>query len=435
MNTGKETMAQWRVRDFHESDLDQVVRVWEESRDTGDRPVHGLNEIIDACAKGLAAVALVGEAVTGVIVARLHSDRASILMLGLAKDWRGRGLGSSLLSYLEKRLINRGIFHMSALLPPGETGALAYKNSGYEIRDLTYFERSVSLQPQEARHLTELGGRMLPRDLWDQLAGMVDEKALIERRLVLPLSHPELAEGYGVTPPRAVVLFGPPGTGKTTFAKAVASRLNWPFVELSPSRMGADPAGLAAALRSSFRDIEELEHAVVFIDEVEEIASHRTGEPPSSTQGVTNELLKIIPAFREQGGRILICATNFIRSLDKAFLRHGRFDYIIPIGLPDPAARTAIWSRYIPASAAGSVDIALLAEKSERFTPADIEFAARQASQRALETAFYNEAASPNSIVGPTTEDYLTSIGDTRTTVLPAVLEEFTQDISSIARS
>ena len=107
--------------------------------------------------------------------------------------------------------------------------------------------------------------------------------------------------------------FGPPGTGKTTFAKAIASRLEWSFVEVFPSRLASDPGGLAGALRETFMRIAELEHAVVFIDEVEEIASHRQGEPPSPTQGVTNELLKIIPAFREQPGRLLICATNFIR--------------------------------------------------------------------------------------------------------------------------
>ena len=90
---------------------------------------------------------------------------------------------------------------------------------------------------------------------------------------------PELAERFGVVPPRAIVLFGPPGTGKTTFAKAIASRLEWSFVEVFPSRLAAHPGGLAGALRETFAAIAELEHAVVFIDEVEEIASHRQGEP------------------------------------------------------------------------------------------------------------------------------------------------------------
>ena len=234
-------------------------------------------------------------------------------------------------------------------------------------------------------------------------------------------------------PPRAVVLFGPPGTGKTTFAKAIASRLEWSFVEVFPSRLAADPKGLAGALRETFTKISELEHAVVFIDEVEEIAAQRSGEPPSPLQGVTNELLKIIPTFREQPGRLLVCATNFIRALDSAFLRHGRFDYVIPIGLPDRAARAAIWLRYIPAQVSDAIDIDILVDRTEGFSPADIEFAARSASQRAFEVAIAS-GATASAPDGPSTQDYLEAIAGTRTTVSPETAAEFLEDIEALAR-
>src|SRR6202000_663467 len=95
------------------------------------------------------------------------------------------------------------------------------------------------LRPDQANMLAELGGRMLPPGLWQELAGLEQEKKIIEPRIRSPRAPPDIAARYGVRPPKAVILFGPPGTGKTSFAKGISSRLGWPFVELFPSRLGA----------------------------------------------------------------------------------------------------------------------------------------------------------------------------------------------------
>jgi SpoVK/Ycf46/Vps4 family AAA+-type ATPase len=147
-----------------------------------------------------------------------------------------------------------------------------------------------------------------------------------------------------------------------------------------------------------------------------------------------SELLKLIPTFREKPGHLLIVATNYIRALDDAFLRHGRFDYVIPIGLPDAEARNSIWSRYIPQQALENIDVADLVKRTQGFSPADIEYAARKASQRALEQSIYETKVATKANSTTATEHYLWAITNTRRTVSDEVISEFEQDIESIGR-
>jgi hypothetical protein len=374
---------------------------------------------------GPAVVAVVGDDLVGMAVAQAQGERAWITLVALAGNWRSRGIGSALIAELERRLRTQGIRRIGALLAPGATGTAALENSGYRTRDgLVFYEKVEHLGASDAGLLAELGGRVQPVGLWAALAGMEREKETIERRIVLPLAEPALADRYGVAPPKAVILFGPPGTGKTSFARAVASRLEWPFVELFPSRLAAGSAGgLAASLRDTFHELAGLETVLLFIDEVEEIAGVRSGVAVDPGHGVTNELLKLIPGFRDHDDRLLICATNSVRSLDPAFLRPGRFDYVIPVGPPDAAAREAIWRRYLGRAADG-VGLHRLVEASEMFTPADIEFAARKGAQAAFEREITDRQGTPAD-----TEDYLAAIADTRPSLTEQALTEFREDI------
>jgi transitional endoplasmic reticulum ATPase len=424
-------MPAWHLRDYHDDDLDQAVQVWDQSRRGEKDRVFPISEVMAAAKTSqTAVVAEVGDELVGMAVAQAHGKRGWILLVALASHWRERGIGSALLAELERRLRALGVRHVSTLLPANAAGAKALENSGYLSRDdLVYYEKLEPSGTSDSAVLAALGGRLLPAGLWNAMAGMEREKQVVERRVVLPLEEPTLADRYGVVPPKAVILFGPPGTGKTSFAKAVASRLGWPFVELFPSRLAADTSeGLAAALREVFADLAELDSVLLFIDEVEEIAGVRSGRAVDPGHGVTNELLKLIPVFREHDERLLVCTTNSVRSLDPAFLRPGRFDYVIPIGPPDPTARTAIWTRYL-GTAGDTVDLAQLVQASELFTPADIEFAARKGAQ----AAFEREVSSPQGRLA-TTEDYMTAIADTRPTLTEAAVEEFTEDIQQYSR-
>ena len=401
-------MTMWRVRDFHADDLDAAVRLWDNPEASSEAPGFGLSDLIAAVRSHQpAVVAVVGEELAGTAVATVSGDHGWLMRISLAAAWRHRGIGSGMLGELERRLVSAGVHRIQCLLDgDSEIGPLALEHSGYRARrGMVLYER------------VELGG-------------MVREKELIERRVILPLAQPQLAERLGLVPPRAIVLFGPPGTGKTTFAKGAASRLGWPFVELFPSRLaGESPAGLAAALREAFALVAELDKVVLFIDEVEEIAGSRQPRTVSAAQGVTNEMLKLIPPFREQDERLLICATNSVRALDTAFLRHGRFDYVIPIGTPDRAAREAIWDRYLGAIPHGELEMTAIVEESRLFTPADIEFAARRTAQLVFERVMFEHGSEEAS-----TGDILHAIGQTRRTLTPQVVAEFEQDITDYAR-
>jgi GNAT superfamily N-acetyltransferase len=426
-------MTPWRVRDFHADDLDAVVRLWDNPAASSEAPAFSLSDLIAAVrSHEPAVVAVVGEELAGAAVATINGDRAWVMRISLAGAWRHRGIGSAMLGELERRLVAAGVHRIQCLLGgESEIGVLALEHAGYAARrGMVLYERLEPVGPGSAGVLDQLGGRMIRAGIWDQLGGMVKEKELIERRVILPLAQPQLADRLGLVPPRAIVLFGPPGTGKTTFAKGVASRLGWPCGELFPARLaGESPAGLAAALREAFSLVAELDKVVLFIDEVDEIAGARQPRTVSAAQGVTNEMLKLIPPFREQDERLLICATNSVRALDSAFFRHGRFDYVIPVGPPDPAARAAIWDRYLAAIPHRELDMAAILEESRLFTPADIEFAARRTAQLAFERVLFEHGEEEL-----TTGDILHAIGQTRRTLTTELVSEFEQDIHDYAR-
>ncbi|MAS55943.1 MAG: GNAT family N-acetyltransferase [Nocardioides sp.] len=423
-------MSDWTIRDAEFSDLEALVRLDDASTTAGQPPAFHFADVVSAVARKCPAVLAISSdgGIVGAAISSVSGDEAWVLRLSLAPSHRNRGMGSALLGQLEQRLIALGVQRIRVLFPADETGARALLNNGFTERAaLSLFEKREFTSPQSASLLRELGGLALPAGLWDRVSGMKTEKALIERKVVLPLARPAQAVAHGVAPPRAVMLFGPPGTGKTTFARAVASRLMWPFLELFPSRLASSEGGLAAGINQAFSRISDIDNVVVFIDEVEEVAAKRVAAGSSSA--VVNELLKALVTFRERDGRLLICATNSVSSLDPAFLRHGRFDYVLPIGPPDSEARRAMWIDHL-ATAGEDVDLERLVSASADFTPADITHVARTVAQQMFEHAVDTGARRR-----ATEADYVTAMTSVRPTLNKSSVDQFQHDIETFARA
>ncbi len=407
------------IRPYSSAELSEVLRLFWESSDSWPGTDASMRLLLDAN-----AVCLVAE------------DQGRVVGCGLGVVAAGVGWACridaadgavrvALLDALDGAFTEAGARLVAAVSTDGD----AFVERGFRATGAALFDRELT-QLATPPALEAVGGRTIPVGLWDELKGMDEAKEIIERRVILPLAEPELAARHAVEQPKAIVLFGPPGTGKTTFAKGIASRLGWPFVEIQPSEIGAEGAERQAKLLAeTFDRLLELPEAVVFVDEVEDIASIRHEERRVSPN-ITNEFLKQIPRMRESPHHLLVCATNSVGMLDPAFLRPGRFDYVLPVGPPNDEARAAIWSRYVDEITDEPVVVDVLVEASPLFTPADIEWAARKAAQRAFEREHFAGNGSR-----ATTDDFLAAIAVTRATLTPEMVEDFVADTERFART
>ena len=417
------------IRDLLLSDIGSAVRLLEECRGLADtKPADIAQFVSDVSAGAPGVVAVDRDRIVGVVQARSVDDDAWINVVVIDPDWRHQGVGSAMIQRLEDKLLHLGVRKISALLSSAQAGEAALVNRGFEpSHGLVLYEKLEPLAPTAMRIVDQYGGEILSDLLWDHVAGMEAEKRIIDGRVVAPLSDPETARRIGVRAPATVMLFGPPGTGKTTFAKAIAGRLGWPFIELLPSKLESGDDSLSAELRRAMTDLLQLDRAVVFIDEFDEIASARDRNP--AMKGVVNELLKMIPSFRSASGHLLVCATNFVAGIDAAVLRPGRFDLVIPIGPPDLSARIALWQAALSPLDERCVDVELLAGMTEGYAPGDVELAAQRAAAAAFDRV--RQGSEPSHIIA---SDLTAAIERTPASITADIAERFHDEVERFAR-
>jgi GNAT superfamily N-acetyltransferase len=417
---------QWRALTLDHRDpaipFEEIVRLIDMSG-AATGAAYSRSDVVEALHEHQPSVVAVspGGALVGAAVARVDGTDAHLMMLALHPQWRQQGIGSALLRQLDQEIIHRGARRLLALVSPGQVGESAFANQGFTRRDgLELYSRDASMVPEELAIVERFGGQVPGAGLWESMKGFSTAKGLLDRRVVAPLAHTELADQLGLVPPAAVLLFGPPGTGKTSFARAIASRLSWAFVELHPSLLGQGVDG-ARTLRDSLAELGRVDRLVCFIDEADEIASDRSERPDS--QPLVNELLKAIPVFKARPDRLMVMATNSIAAIDQALLRPGRFDLVIPVGAPDESERADLASEFLAAG-----DPKEVATRTTGFTPADFALVAQRSAQLAFDRALAGGSQEISA------DDIRSAIGLTRPSVSPEASLRFEEEALTFSR-
>jgi transitional endoplasmic reticulum ATPase len=419
----------WSTRLSQPKDIPGIVRLLERAL-TEEGLTASLSElVVDLQNDSTNIVAVVGDVVVGALLSRCEHDVGRIMAIAIAPEWRNRGVGSQLIQVAESALLKQGASRIVALLAEGQLGSTALVNRGFTTTSsLVLYQKDEPLLPNAFTILEAWGGELIAPSRWEEFSGLRMQRDIVEERVLAPLLQADLAGQFGVVPPSAMLLFGPPGTGKTSFAKAVSGRLGWPFVELLPSKLGAQGAAMMAdELHRAFEELLALEHVVVFIDEVDDIASSRAARP--ETQAVVNELLKVILRVRDEPGRLLICATNSIAALDPAVVRPGRFDLVVPIGPPDSEARLALLTSMLGTVPANTAVPSELVASAEGLTPADIASAVQRAGSAAFTAA---RTGKPQTRL--TTEAVLAALKSTSPTISPSDLAVFDAEVDRYSR-
>jgi len=228
-----------------------------------------------------------------------------------------------------------------------------------------------------------------PNVHWSDIGGLDKVKEELKEAVELPLKKPEMFEKMGIRPVKGVLLVGPPGVGKTLLAKAVATERESNFISIKGPEVLSKYVGESEkTVREIFRKARLAAPCIIFIDEIDSIASARGGEDELDSgvsRRVVDTLLTEMDGLAGLKNVVVLAATNRPEAIDPALLRPGRFDRIIEIPMPDAETRLAIFkvhTRNMPLDK--SVSLEELANQTDGYTGAEIENICREAGMNAI---------------------------------------------------
>jgi len=228
----------------------------------------------------------------------------------------------------------------------------------------------------------------VPEVSWDEVGGLEEVKERLKESIEWPLTKPELFEHFGINPPRGILLFGAPGTGKTLIAKAIANEAKANFITIKGPELISKWVGQSEkAIREVFKKAKQSSPSIVFLDEFESIAGTRrtaSGDGSDVMNRVVNQLLSSMDGVEGMEGVIVVAATNRPEMIDPALLRSGRFERVLHIPPPDTAAMKEILKIHTADMPLGRFKLNDLASSLQNYTGADIEAICREAALIAM---------------------------------------------------
>ncbi|MEM3351850.1 MAG: AAA family ATPase [Saccharolobus sp.] len=246
------------------------------------------------------------------------------------------------------------------------------------------FERSVRKGEEE----NELEEKLT----LDDIGGYNEIKTELREILELQLQHYKLLERLKVPPIRGILLYGPPGVGKTMMAKALAKTLKVKLIPLSGAEiMYKGYEGAIAAIKEVFNRARENKPAIILLDELDAIASKRNYKNSSEASKIVNQILTEMDGIRSLKEVVVLGTTNRLKAIDPALLRPGRFDKIIHMPLPNKEERLDILRKYIGSEECEKVNCKEISEQTEGYSGADLAALAREAKMRVLKSILRGE--------------------------------------------
>ena len=231
-----------------------------------------------------------------------------------------------------------------------------------------------------------IDGRVVPKVSYDEIGGLDDAIAKLREAVELPLKLPQLFTHLGITPHRGVLMYGPPGSGKTLLAKALANECDAHFVLINgPELISKWHGETEANLRAIFDEARKFAPSVILFDEIDALTPHRDAVTHNFEAVQVSQLLALMDGLVERGNVVVIGTTNRPKSVDAALLRPGRLELQLEIGLPDTAGREAILQIHTAKMPlADDVSIGELAELTIKHTGAMIAALCRTAGMICL---------------------------------------------------